>query len=137
MRQSMLVIVAAALAVACGTTSHTSSGQGSGSGGTPPSDGGGGGGSGGGSDGGTATDGGTVSSGPEVLTTGENASALAIDASNVYWLNTNASHHVDVRFMPKAGGTAATLASTSSQWAISLIAPRRRRALGGHGLRAL
>src|SRR2546421_3678456 len=46
---------------------------------------------------GDGTDGGTVAQGPEVLTSGENAIALAIDANNVYWLN--------IRTVPTSGQT--------------------------------
>src|SRR5205085_1151854 len=75
------------------------------------------------SDGGTAT-------GAAQLTTGENAVTLAIDATNIYWasINTYTGSYgdqyrlVDIRFMPKSGGTPAMLAHTSSVGVRNIVA---------------
>jgi hypothetical protein len=71
-----------------------------------------------------------VAQGPEVLTSGENAIALAIDANNVYWLNirtvpTSGQTYkfVDVRSMPKAGGAPSTLVQTKSMFGTNIVAP--------------
>jgi hypothetical protein len=131
------LVWAAAVLLGCGTTTAPagggsgSGGGGSGGGGSDASSSGGGGGSdsgsgGGGSDGGASgggTDGGTIASGLEILTSGENATGLAIDADNVYWLNTNSHGSVDVRSMPKSGDAPATLASTQSSFAGAIVAP--------------
>jgi len=100
-----------------GSVDAGGSGGGSGSGGSSGTDGGS---SSGGGTGGGGTDGGTTVSGPKVLAPGENAHALSIDATNVYWLRYGQS--AEVRWMPKSGGTPATLVRTASVAAQSLIA---------------
>lgn len=90
---------------------------------------------------GGATDGGSAGGGddagtalvPENMAVGENATALAIDANNIYWLSINPYDYydtgggryrlIDVRSMPKSGGAPATLAHTLSRAAMSIIAP--------------
>jgi hypothetical protein len=50
---------------------------------------------------------------PTQLTAGESAIALALDATNVYWLNSNPNGgRIDLRTVPKSGGTPVTLASS-------------------------
>jgi len=63
--------------------------------------------------------GGGASTGPERLTTGASAVALAIDANNVYFLD-NAGTTDAVRSVPKSGGATATL--SDGRAARSLIA---------------
>jgi hypothetical protein len=66
--------------------------------------------------------GGGTSTAPEQLTTGANAIALAIDATNVYFLARTSSTDA-VRSVPKAGGASATLsAGRQGHPARSLIA---------------
>jgi hypothetical protein len=98
-----LVAAAVLIFLACGGTS--SSGGGSGGGGSTDG-GGGGGGGGGGTDGGTGGGGGGGAPPPlMVLAAGEQPSAVAINDTNVYWIDKN----LDVRSVPKSGGTPVTL----------------------------
>jgi hypothetical protein len=133
------LVMAAAVAVACGTASPEGSGTtaapspdggASGSGGTDAGTGAGDGGTADGGTGGGAGDGGTAdagtgggtATGPQQITTGANAFALAIDATSVYWLSHDGSGDA-VRSVPKSGGAATTLsAARSGHPALSLVA---------------
>jgi hypothetical protein len=111
-------------------------GNGSGGGSSPDAGAGGGSGSGsgggsGGADagqpdagtGGGGADAGTAISVPEQLTTGENATGLAIDASNVYWMSRKGPFRFELHSMLKSGGAVTTLAATRNSVATSLVAP--------------
>lgn len=93
---------------------------GTGSGGPTGGAGGGGsgsGGGGGGSSGGGGIDAGTPDAGTtaalEQLTQGQAAAGLALDATNVYWINIGSLGSFELRTMPKAGGAPQTVASGS------------------------